>query len=137
MFIAAAGGVVVIAAAYSDTWAEYNDSEMRDKIARKQSDIEDKQQQVDNKKSDVEDKEWKVDDLRNRMYDDFNARVRELGREKNYSGLNSGAYSMVEDVKEDMRREIDKEVQNKQKQLDKINNIIAKINEIELQSKKR
>ena len=140
MFIAAAGGVIVIAAMHTDSYSKYNkynDSELRSRIARKQAEIESKQNQVYNQQNYVDDQERDVKKLRNRMYDDFQERVDELRQEEDYPGLDSGAYSIVDDVKANMRREIDEEIQYEQAQLNQINDIIAKINEIELQSKKR
>lgn len=101
---------------------EYGDSALREQIRRKETDIS-------RKESDVE-------TARRRMEDNFNSRVNELKRERNYSGLNYVPNMMVSEVKDDMRRELDNELKHDRDELAAIDAMIDKINEIELQVKR-
>ena len=111
-----------------DRWSEYDrhhqygDSELRNKISSKEN-------QVRSKDSDVE-------SLRRRMNDNFNSRINELKREKNYSALNSPPSDIVHYVKNEMRSELDSEISHDKQELEAIDKMIARINEIELQAKR-
>lgn len=98
---------------------EYGDSALREQIRRKETDIS-------RKESDVE-------TARRRMEDNFNSRVNELKRERNYSGLNYVPNMMVSEVKDNMRRELDAEIQHEHDELAAIDDMISRINELELQ----
>ena len=100
---------------------EYGDSALREQIRRKETDI-------GRKESDVE-------TARRRMEDNFNSRVNELKRERNYSGLNYVPNMMVSEVKDDMRRELDNELKHDRDELAAIDDMISRINEIELQTR--
>ena len=102
-------------------YREYGDSALRNQISNKES-------EVNHKASDVE-------SLRQRMNDDFNSRVNELKREKNYSGLNYFLPDeIISDVKRDMQHELDNEIAQEKQALEAIDNMIAKINQITLES---
>lgn len=100
---------------------EYGDSALREQIRRKETDIS-------RKESDVE-------TARRHMNDNFNSRVNELKRERNYSGLNCLPDAMIHEVKDDMRRELDAELKRERDELAAIDNMIAKINELALQTR--
>lgn len=133
-FVAAAfigGGVAAYEYAYSDysdhsrhsEHSEYGDSSLRGEISRKESEVNRKESDVAN--------------LRQRMNDNFNSRINELKREKNYSALsNADANNMINAVKEDMRRELDEEISRDRQELAEIDKMIARINELELQSRR-
>lgn len=103
-------------------YREYGDSELREQIRRKE-------EEVRRKDSDVE-------TLRRRMNESFNERINRLKYEKNYSGLNCSPNVMVREVKDDMRRELDNEISRDKQELSDIDKMIARINELELQSKR-
>ena len=134
-FIAGVIGVVVVGAAahgnHSDyschrdhhrNYHEYGDSELRNQISNKEN-------QVRSKDSDVE-------NLRLRMNDNFNSRINELKREKNYSALNYSPADIVYYVKDEMRTELNSEISHDKQELEAIDKMIARINEIELQAKR-
>ena len=124
------GGAVVWRAAYNDysryrehgNHRQYGDSALREAIKRKENEVR-------YKESDVE-------SARQRMNDNFNSRINQLKREKSYSGLNYVPNMMVSEVKDNMRRELDREIQSDRDELAAIDAMIDKINEIELQSKR-
>ena len=101
-------------------YREYGDSALRNQISNKES-------EVSRKDSDVE-------SLRQRMNNDFNSRINELKREKNYSGLNSAPSTIVDTVKYNMKLELDNEISRDKQELAEIDNMIAKINRITLES---
>ena len=134
-FIVGVIGVAVVGAAahgnHSDyschrdhhrNYHEYGDSELRNQISNKEN-------QVRSKDSDVE-------NLRRRMNDNFNSRINELKREKNYSALNSPPSDIVYRVKDEMRTELNSEISHDKQELEAIDKMIARINEIELQAKR-
>lgn len=102
-------------------YREYGDSALRNQISNKEN-------EVNRKASDVE-------NLRQRMNSDFNSRVNELKREKNYSGLSYSPDEIISDVKRDMQRELDNEISRDKQELAEIDKMIARINELELQAK--
>ena len=101
---------------------KYGDAELRNQISRKEN-------SVSNKESDVESLRWQ-------MNENFNSRINELKREKNYSGLNSSPSNIIYSVKADMRRELDAEISRDKQELESIDKMITRINEIELQVKR-
>lgn len=103
-------------------YREYGDSALRNQISNKEN-------EVNRKAADVE-------NLRQRMNSDFNSRVNELKREKNYSGLSYSPDEIISDVKRDMQRELDNEISRDKQELAEIDKTIARINELELQSKR-
>lgn len=103
-------------------YREYGDSALRNQISNKEN-------EVNRKAADVE-------NLRQRMNSDFNSRVNKLKREKNYSGLSYSPDEIISDVKRDMQRELDKEISRDKQELAEIDKTIARINELELQSKR-
>ena len=93
--------------------------------------------EIERKKNEIGRKESDVENLRRRMNENFNSRINELKREKNYSGLDSWLPSqMINSVKEDMRRELDNEISRDRQELAEIDKMIARINELELQSRR-
>lgn len=107
---------------YSDH-RQYGDSGMRNAII-------DKQNEVNRLASDVGRQS-------NAMQADFNARIRSLKDEKDYSALSNAKPSNVVDaVKDDMRRELDAEISKERAALEKIDKMIARINELELNAER-
>lgn len=103
-------------------YREYGDSALRNQISNKES-------EVNRKATDVE-------TLRRQMENNFSERINQLKREKNYSGLNYSADSMINEVKNDMREELNSEISHDKQELEMIDKMIARINELELQAKR-
>ena len=103
-------------------YREYGDSALRN--------------QISNKENEVRSKDSDVENLRRRMNDNFNSRINDLKREKNYSGLDSPPSQLVNSVKNEMRSELDSEISHDKQELEAIDKMIARINEIELQAKR-
>lgn len=132
-FVVAGGGVLIWRIShdnhsnYSD-WREhsnhqqYGDSALRNEISNKEN-------RVNRKAADVA-------NLRQQMNDNFNHRIAQLKRERNYSGLNAERSDIIRSVKADMRREIDEEIARDRQELAEIDKMIARINELELKAKK-
>ncbi|MBR0261626.1 MAG: hypothetical protein IJQ85_07505 [Selenomonadaceae bacterium] len=92
---------------------------------------------IQNKKDEIDAKEDEVDRLREKMEENFQARVEKLKAERNYSSFNySDAEDIIDNVKEEMREELDDEIAQDKKELEAIDKMIARINEIELQAKR-
>ena len=67
----------------------------------------------------------------------YEENINQLKREKNYSALYSASpEQMIEAVKADMRRELNSEISHDKQELEAIDKMIARINEIELQAKR-
>ena len=128
--VVAGGGILIASHDKYERYREYhhtqhnryNDSELRNQISNKEN-------QVRSKDSDVE-------TLRRRMNDNFNSRINELKREKYYYALNYSADSIVREVKSEMRSELNAEISHDKQELEAIDKMIARINEIELQAKR-
>lgn len=133
-FIAGVIGVVVVGAAAHGNHSDYS-CHTRHSNHRQYGDAE-LRNQISNKENQVRSKESSVDDLRSRMNDNFNSRINELKREKNYSALNSPPADIVYYVKNEMRSELDNEISHDKQELAAIDKMIAHINEIELQAKR-
>ena len=128
-------GVAVIGAAAHGNHSDYSDYHSRHSQYREYGDSS-LRNQISNKQNEVNRKEADLENLRQRMNDNFNSRVNQLKREKNYSGLNYVPSMMVSEVKDNMRRELDREIQSDRDELAAIDAMIDKINEIELQVKR-
>ena len=132
-FVVAGAGVFVWRVAHNNyseydrydrhsKYREYGDSALRNEI--------------ENTANEIRRKEADVESLRRQMNENFNRRVNQLKSEKNYSGLNSDPTDIIYSVKADMRRELDAEIAQDKRELEEIDKMIARINEIELQSKR-
>ena len=134
IIIAAAGGALIWRAShgdYSDHSNHSNHREYGDAALRNQ---------ISNKESEISRKESDVESLRRRMNENFNSRINELKREGNYptfySANDSSPSKIVDSVKNDMRRELDDEIAKDKRELEAIDKMIARINELELQAKR-
>ena len=124
-------GVVVGGAIVHDNHSRYSEYDRHSKYGDAQMRAE-----IESKERDVNRKEEDVAKLRRRMNENFCSRIAELRREKNYSGLNSVPLQMINSVKDDMRRELDNEISRDRQELAEIDKMIARINELELQSRR-
>lgn len=134
IIIAAAGGALIWRMShgdYSDHSNHSNHREYGDAALRNQ---------ISNKETDIRRKESDVESLRQRMNENFNSRINNLKREGNYPTFYSANDSLpskiVDSVKNDMRRELDEEIARDKQELEAIDKMIARINELELQAKK-
>lgn len=137
-FIAAAGGVIVWRATH-DNYSDYSDrySDHYNHSNHRQYGDSALVNAIENKKNQIDAKEDEVDNLREKMEENFQARVEQLKREKDYSSFNySDAEDIIENVKEEMREELDEEISQDKQELEAIDKMIARINEIELQAKR-
>jgi len=107
---------------YSDAYSKYGDSQLRNEI--------------DNLENRVRNKEAEIQNLRKRMSDNYNSQISSLKQEKNYDSFRTGtAYNIVSRIKDEMKQELESEIQSSQNELEEINKMIAKINELELQAR--
>ena len=101
---------------------------VNDKLAEIRWAIEDKEKLIRRKESDVE-------NLRQRVDENFSTRINNLRREKFYPAFNySTPANLLTNIKADMRRELDAEISRDKQELEAIDKMIARINEIALQS---
>ena len=127
MFVAAVGGVVgvvVIGAVnhsdYSDhyNYSEYGDSSELDEIKKLEDEVNKKEKGIEAYKRDAKEK--------------YQARLNELKQEEIYASLDAAKANILEDVKKEMQAEVAAEIQDEKQQLEYIDQMIARINEIEL-----
>ena len=127
MFVAAVGGVVgvvVIGAVnhsdYSDhyNYSEYGDSSELDEIKKLENEVNKKEKGIEAYKRDAKEK--------------YQARLNELKQEETYASLDAAKANILEDVKKEMQAEVAAEIQDEKQQLEYIDQMIARINEIEL-----
>ena len=127
MFVAAVGGVVgvvVIGAVnhsdYSDhyNYSEYGDSSELDEIKKLEDEVNKKEKGIEAYKRDAKEK--------------YQARLTELKQEETYASLDAAKANILEDVKKEMQAEVAAEIQDEKQQLEYIDQMIARINEIEL-----
>lgn len=127
MFVAAVGGVVgvvVIGAVnhsdYSDhyNYSEYGDSSELDEIKKLEDEVNKKEKGIEAYKRDAK--------------EEYQARLNELKQEETYASLDAAKANILEDVKKEMQAEVAAEIQDEKQQLEYIDQMIARINEIEL-----
>ena len=127
MFVAAVGGVVgvvVIGAVnhsdYSDhyNYSEYGDSSELDEIKKLEDEVNKKEKGIEAYKRDAKEK--------------YQARLNELKQEETYASLDAAKANILEYVKKEMQAEVAAEIQDEKQQLEYIDQMIARINEIEL-----
>ena len=83
----------------------------------------------------IDRKEFHVENLRQRVDENFSTRINNLRREKFYPAFNySTPANLLTNIKADMRRELDAEISRDKQELEAIDKMIARINEIALQS---
>ena len=131
MFIAAVGGAVVVVggAALHDNYSRYSKhskhSEYGDSYLRSQ--ISDMENRVERQKADIDNYRVKIESA-------FNSRIQELKCEADYDSLGLAYDKILNGIKNDMKKELEKGIEKEKRQLEEINNIIARINEQEMQA---
>ena len=133
-FVVGVIGVAVIGTAIHENHSDYS-CHSRHSNHRQYGDSA-LRNQISNTENEIRNKESSVESLRQRMNNDFNSRINALKRERNYSGLTYSPDSVISDVKNDMRRELDNEIARDKQELAEIDKMIARINELELQAKR-
>lgn len=134
-FVVGVVGVAIIGAVSHDNHSRYSD--WRDHSNHRQYGDAALVNAIENKKNEIDAKEDEVDRLREKMEENFQRRVNKLKAERNYSSFNySDAEDIIENVKEEMRDELDDEIAQDKRELEAIDKMIARINELELQAKR-
>lgn len=134
-FIAACGGGVIVWRMSHDNYSDYYSDHHNHSNHRQYGDSA-RRSQISNKESEVNRKASDVESLRQHMNSDFNSRINELKREKNYLGLDSAPSTIINTVKYNMQLELDNEIEREKQELAEIDKMIARINEIELQARR-
>ncbi len=137
--VGAFGGGVIVYRASHDNYSDYSDrySDHYNHSNHRQYGDSALVNAIDKKKNEIDAKEDEVDRLREKMEENFQARVNKLKAEQNYSSFNySDAEDIIDNVKEEMRDELDDEIARDKQELEAIDKMIARINELELQAKR-
>lgn len=139
MFIAGAvvvGGIII---AYDDhsKHSDYDDySDHSNYSAHSRYGDSSVVSEINSLESDIDDKEYDLDRMREEMEDRFRERVEELQGERYYDSLDDAEpWNVVDNVQEEMREELEQEISAETAQLAQIDEMIARINELELQAK--
>ena len=135
-FIAAAGGGVIVWQITHDNYSDYSDYHSRHSNYHGYDDSA-LVSAIENKKNAIDAKEEEVDRLQEQMEENFQARLEKLKAERNYSSFGySDDETIIDNVKEEMLEELDEEISQEKQELEAIDKMIARINEIELQAKR-
>lgn len=137
--VGAFGGGVIVYRASHDNYSDYSDhySDHYNHSNHRQYGDSALVNAIDKKKNEIDAKEDEVDRLREKMEENFQTRVNQLKKERNYSSFNySDAEDIIDNVKEEMRDELDDEIARDKRELEAIDKMIARINELELQAKR-
>ena len=135
-FVVGVVGVAIIGAVSHDNHSRYSESYCRHSRHNKYGDAA-LVKEIEDKKNEIDAKEDEVDRLREKMEENFQTRVNQLKKERNYSSFNySDAEDIIDNVKEEMRDELDDEIAKDKRELEAIDKMIARINELELQAKR-
>ena len=107
---------------YSDAHSQYGDSQLRSEISNLES-------RVKNKNSEIK-------KLREQMKNNFQTKMDTLSDERFYNSLHAAKpTAVIKKVKQEMKEEIEEKIKNEQSELEEIDKMIAKINELTLQAK--
>ena len=138
MFVAAAGGIIVIGAASHGNHSDYS-CHSRHSQYREYSDSE-MVRQINDMQGAVNRQEMDIGTFRAQMQERLDQRIATLKTEGNYEALSSASNHMeglVEAIKRDMKQELENGIKEEQAELAAIDRMIARINEIELQTEQQ
>ena len=138
MFVAAAGGIIVIGAASHGNHSDYS-CHSRHSQYREYSDSE-MVRQINDMQGAVNRQEMDIGTFRAQMQERLDQRIATLKTEGNYEALSSAPNHMeglVEAIKRDMKQELENGIKEEQAELAAIDRMIARINEIELQTEQQ
>jgi len=129
-------GVVTLHSNHSDHYYDHSRySEAPHSNYSRYGDAEIRRQQRE-QEGKVSAKEDEVVNLRRKMDDNYKEKISALKREKSYIALDKPVPYVIDSVKKEMFHEIENEIAEDNKKLAEIDKMIARINEIELQSRK-
>ena len=138
MFVAAAGGIIVIGAASHGNHSDYS-CHSRHSQYREYSDSE-MVRQINDMQGAVNRQEMDISTFRAQMQERLDQRIATLKTEGNYEAVSSAPNHMeglVEAIKRDMKQELENGIKEEQAELAAIDRMIARINEIELQTEQQ
>ena len=138
MFVAAAGGIIVIGAASHGNHSDYS-CHSRHSQYREYSDSE-MVRQINDMQGAVNRQEMDIGTFRAQMQERLDQRIATLKTEGNYEALSSAPNHMeglVEAIKRDIKQELENGIKEEQAELAAIDRMIARINEIELQTEQQ
>ena len=134
MFIAAAAGGGLVWRASHGNYSDH--SNYRDHSNHSQYGDAALRNAIDEKQTAINDKTYEVEKLRQNIWDNFNSKIANLKQEKKYPSLNSAnPDDVIENVKADMKNEIANAINDDKKELEKIDEMIRRINELELNAR--
>ena len=94
--------------------------------------------QINAMQSKVSRQENEVSYYRNQVKEKFAARLADLRRKENYSALNSvenlSPNALLSNIKQEMQREIEENIQRERNELERIDKMIDRINELEMKA---
>ena len=108
--------VYSISREYAERFRELD--RIRDEIKKLEDEVNKKEKGIEAYKRDAKEK--------------YQARLNELKQEETYASLDAAKANILEDVKKEMQAEVAAEIQDEKQQLEYIDQMIARINEIEL-----
>jgi len=137
MFIAAAGGAVVVGIIAYDDHSKYSEYSKHNQYGDAAL-----VQQIDNVYGRLEQKDSEIKNFRERIEREFAYQISKLRNEANYGALqedysfdyNYNYDSILDGVKREMKSEVEAELNAEKAELDNINQMIRRINELELQA---
>lgn len=139
MFVAGViGGAVVVGAASHGNHSDYS-CHSRHSQYREYSDSE-LVRQINDMQDSVNRQETDLNTFRTQMKEKASRRLAELKKEGAYPALSSASENigdLAEAVKRDMKRELEEGIKEEQAELAAIDQMIARINEIDLQTGQR
>lgn len=142
MFVAGViGGAVVVGAASHGNHSNYSDYSCHSRHSqyREYSDSE-LVRQINDMQDSVNRQETDLNTFRTQMKEKASRRLVELKKEGAYPALSSASENigdLAEAVKRDMKRELEEGIKEEQAELAAIDQMIARINEIDLQTGQR
>ena len=135
MFIAAAGGgILVVGALAHDDHSNYGDHSNHSRYT-KYGDSH-LVSQIDSMKYKIERQEDDIDEYSAQIYREYRSRMNKLKGEASYDALNASADAVLYQLKGEMEQEIKNSIKEEKAQLKNINDMIKRINEIEMQAVK-
>lgn len=130
MFIAAAGGAIVVGAIAYDDHSNHSNHSKHNQYGDAAL-----VQQINYQQSLVDEKEEEIDDYRQEMQEELNERIYELQQETGYDSLDIDDYEeLLDAVKREMKEELKASIAAEKAELERIDQMIARINEIEMNS---
>lgn len=137
MFIAAAGGAAIVGIIAYDDHSRYSEYSRHNQYGDAAL-----VQQINNEQNRLRQKDAEIDNFQERIDREFAYQIAKLRNEADYSALRDN-YSydynydydqILENIKREMKAEVEAEIQTEKAELDNINKMIQRINELELEA---